>query len=589
MTTEAQSGHPSSSLSAVELMVGLLFGGVFRFDVTHPNDPHNDRLIFSKGHASPLFYALWVAAGAIQPSQLRAYRSFSSSLEGHPTRRFAFTELPTGSLGQGLSMGVGMALQARLTRARYRTFVLLGDSEMAEGANWEAIQLAAHYHLDSLIGIIDINRLGQRGETMYGHRLVEYERRIRAFGWHTMSVDGHDLRAVRRTFAQLKQGTGRPTMILAKTVKGKGVAFLENKNNWHGKALYPQQFADLLPSFAQLDQSVRGKILMPKKSKTHRPLKKVLHKQLTKQKIDSVREALGVAAAQLGTVFPELVVLDAEVSNSTKMNYFQKAFPDRFFEMFIAEQNMVGVALGMARRGLHPIVSTFGAFLLRAADQIRMSQYAKVPIMYIGSHPGVTIGKDGYSQMALEDIAFFRSLRTSVVLYPADAPSAQKLLREGLKEKGIVYIRSTRNATPQLYRSSDRFVVGGSHTLRRSKRDRVSIVSAGITLHQALAAADALKADGIFVRIIDAYSIKPLDVATLRRALGETRGMVVVEDHYQAGGIGEAVRSELYGSVKPIISLCVRQEPRSGKPDQLLAYEKIGKHAIMQAVKRILK
>lgn len=584
MTSRAQSGHLSSSLSAVELMVALMFGGIFRFDLRRPQYQNNDRLIFSKGHASPLFYALWAAAGGVNPKKLDTFRQFDSELEGHPGMRFSFTEAPTGSLGQGLSIGVGEALYAEhVARLPYRTYVLLGDSELAEGSNWEAIQLAAHYRLRSLTGIIDVNRLGQRGETMYGHNVSAYRRRIAAFGWNTHIVDGHSLvdllRVYRRSLA-----SARPTMIIARTIKGKGISFMENKNGWHGKALYPEQYRRALIEFPKTNSAIRGTVVAPLNRKARRLLHNPSVMLSAPHRSMSIREACGLAVAQAGKRNQRIVVLDAEVSNSTKFDVCRTALPSRFFEMFIAEQNMVGVAVGMARRGMRPVISTFAAFFTRAVDQIRMAQYAAVPLLCIGSHPGVAIGKDGPSQMALEDISLFRSLHNSVVLYPGDAISARQLVRLALQQSGITYVRSTRSTLPPVYSFSSRFRIGGSHTLRRSKRDQITIVAAGVTLHQALSAYDELRSRyGVWARVIDVYSIKPLDQPTLRRALKETRGMIVVEDHYLAGGIGESIKSALYGSRVPIVSLAVTKMPRSGPPERLLAYEGIDKRAIIQA------
>lgn len=586
MTTEARSGHPTSSLSAVELMVSLMFGGTFRYNVKQPGHAYNDRLIFSKGHASPLFYALWAAAGVIQPSQLLTFRHIRSRLEGHPTMRFPYTELPTGSLGQGLSIGLGMALHSKYIQPNSsRVYVLLGDSEMAEGSVWEAIEIAAHYHLHNLIGVIDVNRLGQRGVTMHGHDLEAFERRIQAFGWRTLIVDGHSIPQLLSAWRRASRSTTRPVMIIAKTIKGKGVPLLENKHGWHGTALPPEQYQQFFehttePSLDPVHISVPRRTVQVKK-KAPQPYR--FPRLGTAM---AVREAIGHALAEIGSRMQGLVVLDAEVSNSTKTDIFKQAFPRRFFEMYIAEQNMVGAALGLARSGMRPVVSTFAAFLMRAADQIRMSQYAHIPIVYIGSHAGSSIGKDGASQMGLEDIALFRSARTAVVVCPSDAYSARALLKTALRQPGIVYIRSTRAETPVIYTSHDTFRIGGSRVLHRSTHDRATIISIGITLHAAVEASATLNTRGINVRVIDAYSIKPLDTRTIRRAARETRHIIVVEDHYSDGGLGDAVLQALAGMSVHIDHLCVDREPRSGEPDAVLEYEGIGKRAMIQAVTR---
>ncbi|MBI4035458.1 transketolase [Candidatus Daviesbacteria bacterium] len=592
-TTEAGSGHVTSSLSATDLMTVLLFDGFFKFDVKNPQNPNNDRLIFSKGHASPLFYSLFAAAGAITETELKTLRKFGSRLEGHPTMLFPFTEAPTGSLGQGLSIGLGMALSAKyLDKLPFKTYVLLGDSEMAEGSVWEAIQLAAHYQLDNLIGILDVNRLGQRGQTMYGHNIKDYEKRIAAFGWQTIAIDGHSLKEIRGAFKKAQGMKGVPIMIIAKTLKGKGISFLEDKDDWHGKALKPEELEKALAELGPIDKKLTGKITMPPKFKDQK-LKAKVSTQDSKTNYQlgeniATRKAYGNALVRIYPQFPNLVVLDAEVSNSTFADIFKKAYPERFFEMYIAEQNMVGTALGLARQDKIPFVSTFAAFFSRAFDQIRMSQYADTNIKFIGSHAGVSIGEDGASQMGLEDIAIFRSLLNSVILYPSDAVSTEKLLTEAAKHKGNVYIRTTRKDTPILYPNNEQFPIGGSKILKSSNKDLVTVIGAGITLHEALAAYEQLAKENILIRVIDLYSIKPLDIKTLVKASQETQAIITVEDHFEQGGIGEAVSSTLSGHKTKVYSLAVRKMPRSGKPAELLEYEEISASAIIQKVKEII-
>ena len=590
MSTEAGSGHPTSSLSATELMAGLLFGGSFRYDLDNPDNPNNDRLIFSKGHASPLFYSLWVAAGAVSEKDLMSYRKFDSPLEGHPMPEFRYTEAATGSLGQGLSIGVGVALNAKyLDKLPYRTYVLLGDSEMAEGSQWESIQIAAWYGLSNLVGVIDVNRLGQRGETMYGHNIEAYAKRIGAFGWETIMIDGHSYPQVLDAYEKAAR-SDRPVMIIAKTIKGKGVSFLEDKNGWHGVALKKEDFERAVKELGEIDRSARGEISRPEKLK---PLS--LEPQAAgtvnwpMDKPVATREAFGHALARIYPQFPAIVSLDAEVSNSTMSKIFKDAYPDRFFEMFIAEQNMAGAAVGLARQGKIPFVSTFAAFFARAFDQIRMSRYSDANIKFVGSHAGVSIGQDGPSQMGLEDIAMFRAILNSVVLYPCDAVSADRLVEEAARHKGIVYIRTTRMATQILYGAAETFVIGGSKVLRKSDRDVATVVAAGVTLHEALKASDELEKDGIPVRVIDLYSVKPLDEATLREAANSTGLIVTVEDHYPEGGIGEAVRSALTPLSVPVYSLAVRKEPRSGSTEELLNYEEISQKAIVSKVKEVVR
>jgi len=591
ISTEAGSGHPTSSLSAADLMTGLMFGGTFRYRIHDPLHPANDRLIFSKGHASPLFYSLWAVAGSVSEKELLSYRKFNSPLEGHPTPAFRHTEAATGSLGQGLSIGVGMAINAKyIDKLFYRTYVLLGDSEMAEGSLWEALEIASFYKLNNLIGVLDVNRLGQRGETMYGHNLDVYKNRVASFGWETIVIDGHDMAQILTAFKQAAGPGDKPTMIIAKTLKGKGISFIEDKNGWHGKALKKEELARGLLELGPVDTAIQGRIEEPDDIRTlgQKP-GTAARISYTAGKSVATRHAYGTALERIFPAFPDMVVLDAEVSNSTFSEIFKAAYPERFHEMYIAEQNMVGTALGLSIRGKIPFLSTFAAFLTRAFDQIRMAQYSHANIKFCGSHAGVSIGEDGSSQMGLEDIAMFRTILDSVVLYPSDAVSTEKLLEEMAKHRGIAYMRTTRKETPILYRNTDAFAIGGSKVLRASKADVVTVVAAGITLHEALQAHATLKEKGIFIRVIDLYSVKPVDTKTIRKAAKETGGIISVEDHFAEGGIGEAVRSALAKEPVPVYSLCVRKMPKSGKPEELLAFEEISAKAIIAQVKKVTK
>lgn len=593
-TTEAGSGHLTSSLSAVELMVALMFGGVFRFNVDKPQDSNNDRLIFSKGHAAPLLYSLWALAGAITKEELLTLRKFSSRLQGHPTREFPYTEVATGSLGQGLSVGLGMALSGRLDKLPFRTYVLLGDSELAEGQNWEAMATASHYEVDTLCGIIDVNRLGQRGETMDGHSLFKLERKCRAFGWHTITVDGHSIEDVSRAYSEATFIKGKPTMIIAKTIKGKGIAFLEDKNGWHGKVLGKDDCRKVLEEMGEIDEAIIGKMARPeevvKLTTNNQPSKTFdeIDTQHDYEKSMATRKAYGHALVEIYPIYPEMVVLDAEMSNSTFAETFKNTYPERFFEMFIAEQNMVSVALGMALRGKIPFVSTFASFFTRAFDQIRVAQYSQSKLNFVGSHGGVSIGEDGPTQMGLEDIALFRSIFDSVVLYPADHISTEKLVCAMAAHEGVCYLRATRMESPPLYSLDDDFYIGGSKVLRCSDQDLLTIIGAGVTLYEALKACDLLKLEGIAVRVIDLYSIKPLDVETLLCAARETKALLIVEDHFSDGGIADAVRSSLSSEATTIYSLSVTKMPRSGSPEELLAYEEINAQAILNKTKDLL-
>jgi transketolase len=591
MSTEAGSGHPTSSLSAADLMSGLLFGGAFRYDLDNPLHPNNDRLIFSKGHASPLFYSLWAAAGNVSEKELLTFRKFGSPLEGHPTPSFRYTEAATGSLGQGLSIGLGMALCAKyVDKLPYRTYVLLGDSEMAEGSQWEALEIASFYKLDNLTGIIDVNRLGQRGETMYGHDLQVYRDRVAAFGWEPIVIDGHHMPQILTAFQQATRTKGKPAMIIARTVKGKGVSFIEDKNGWHGKPLNREELERALAELGPVDKSVPGHITPPENmTPAARKSGDALPVSYPPDKAVATRRAYGTALERIYPEFPQMVVLDAEVSNSTYAELFKAKHPDRFFEMYIAEQNMIGTALGLSARGKIPFVSTFAAFLTRAFDQIRMSQYSLSNIKFCGSHAGVSIGEDGSSQMGLEDIAMFRTLQNSVVLYPSDAVSTDKLVEAMARHAGICYLRTTRKETPIIYRTDEVFRIGGSKTLKSNRADVATVVAAGITIHEALRAYEELKQEGILIRVIDLYSIKPLDAATLSGAARDTGTVITVEDHVAEGGLGEAVMNALAAERVPVYSLAVRNMPRSGKPEELLEYEGISHAAIARKVKELVK
>ncbi len=568
-----------------------MFGGHFRYDIKNPNHPNNDRLIFSKGHASPLLYSLWAAAGALTEKDLLSLRKFGSPLEGHPTPAFPFAEAATGSLGQGLSIGVGMAINARyIDHLPYRTFVLLGDSEMAEGSQWEAIQIAAHYKLDNLIGILDVNRLGQTAETMYGHDLAAYRDRISAFGWHTIVVDdGHNPEKILRAYEEARTVREMPVMIIAKTIKGKGVSLIEDKNGWHGKSLSKEETGKALAEMGAVDRSVKAVIEKPGDERPSPAIPEIQTEEVSYTGEVATRKAYGDALVRIFEKYPNMAVLDGEVSNSTYSQAFEKACPERFFEMYIAEQNMVGAALGLSRRGKIPFVSTFAAFFTRAFDQIRMCQYSAANIKFSGSHAGVSIGADGPSQMGLEDIAMFRTVKDCAVLYPCDAVSTDKLVEEAAKHKGMVYIRTTRNPTPVIYDEKEQFPIGKCKIVRQSGNDTVTVVAAGITLHEALKAYDDLAKAGIFIRVIDLYSIKPIDEAALGKAAKETKAIVTVEDHSPEGGLGEAVASALGGYAVPVHKLAAGKIPKSGTTEELLAFEGISKNDIVRKVKELVQ
>ncbi|MEI6327279.1 MAG: transketolase [Candidatus Roizmanbacteria bacterium] len=586
-TTEAGSGHPTSCLSAADLMAVLMYEGYFRYDIDHKDNIWNDRLIFSKGHAAPLFYALWAVGGVYPKDDLMKLRQFGSEVEGHPTMKFPYTEMPTGSLGQGLSVGLGMALHAKLfTHTDSRTYVLIGDSEMAEGSNWEAMQLASHYHSDNLIAILDANRLGQRGETMYGHDLKSYEDKATAFGWWPIIIDGHDLDQIRGAYKLAHTVKDKPVMIICKTYKGYGVASLQDKEGKHGTVVKREDLPAVLFELGEVDTSLVGKISKPSKIES---VKKFINEyepptyKLGEQV--ATREAYGAALAAVAQSNPSIIALDAETSNSTFADGVKKVAPDQFLEMYIAEQNMISAATGLALRDMVPFTSSFAAFLTRGYDQIRMAGVAGSNLKIVGSHAGVSIGEDGGSQMALEDIAMMRSIWGSAVFYPSDAQSTTQLVEYMAHTKGLMYMRTTRAKTPVIYGPDEVFTLGGSkvHGDPDGTKDAV-LIAAGITLHEALKAQKALLSQGKRVAVIDLYSVKPVDEKTINAACDGSKKIIVIEDHYAEGGMANAVQSVLRNRKSEFISLAVRRLPCSGKPVELLEYEEIDAAAIIRAV-----
>jgi transketolase len=583
------SGHPTSSMSAADLMA-VLMSKYLHYDFGNPDDPHNDHLVFSKGHASPLLYSMYKAAGAISDAELLTFRKFGSRLQGHPTPAIPWVDVATGSLGQGLPYGVGIALAGKkLDRLPYRVWVLHGDSEMAEGSVWEAFEHASFYGLDNLTVILDVNRLGQRGETMHGWDLDSYANKARAFGWHAIEVDGHDVEAIDRAYGEAAAQQGQPTVVVARTLKGKGVKEVEDKGGWHGKALdHPAE------SIAELGGERNIVVEVPKpdaKGERHTfettgPLQLPTWKR---GEDVATRRAYGDALAALGAARGDVVALDGEVSNSTYAEIFAEAHPDRYFEMYIAEQQMVAAAVGLQVRGWVPFASTFAAFLSRAYDFVRMAAISRANIRLCGSHAGVSIGEDGPSQMALEDLAMMRAVHGSTVLYPSDANQTAQLVAEMANREGIVFMRTTRAATPVVYDAGEEFQIGGSRVLRQG--DDVAIVAAGITLHESLKAADRLIAEGIDARVIDLYSVKPADGETLRAAAEATGGRVItVEDHWSEGGIGDAVLEAFSEGELPaqVVRLAVRELPGSGKPAELLAAAGIDAEHIADAARALV-
>jgi transketolase len=582
----AKSGHPTSGMSGADLMAVLL-AKYLRYDFDEPDAPTNDRLIFSKGHASTLLYAMFRGAGAITDEELLTYRQFGSMLEGHPTPLIPWVDVATGSLGQGLPIGVGMGIAGKyLDRLPYRVWVLCGDSESAEGSIWEGFQHAAHYELDNLTAILDVNRLGQRGPTMDEWQLDHYRARAQGFGWHAVEVDGHDVEAIDAAYAEATAITGKPTVVIARTIKGKGVKAVENKDGWHGKPLDDPDAA--IEELGGL-RNIAVEVAKPEPGEAHRfdtgPL------ELPRYEIGSevaTRKAYGEALAAVGSARGDIVAIDGEVSNSTFAEIFKAAHPDRFFEMYIAEQQMVAAAVGLQARGWRTFASSFAAFHSRAYDFVRMAAISRATICLSGSHAGVSIGEDGPSQMALEDIAMMRAVHGSTVLHPCDGNQTVKLVAAIADLDGISFIRTLRPNTPVVYGSDEEFPIGGSRVLRHG--DDVSLVGCGITVHEALKAAEALAAEGIEARVVDCYSLKPIDGETLVAAAEETGRIVTAEDHWPEGGLGEAVVSALaeQGARADLTRLAVREMPRSGKPDELLAAYKIDAAAIAEAARALV-
>ncbi len=591
MTTKAGSGHPTTCLSAAEIAACLFFE-VMRYDPKDPHGPMNDRFVLSKGHAAPLLYAALADAGAFPPEHLMTLRTLESDLEGHPTPRFPWAYVATGSLGQGLSVGVGMALCWKyLDEVDRRAYVLLGDGETAEGAVWEAAAFAAHYKLDNLTAVVDVNRLGQSQATMYGRDTDVYARKFEAFGWRAMTVDGHDCDALLKAFEEAQSPDGRPAAIIARTIKGKGAPLAEDKNGFHGKAFSQEDAHRAIEGLAAPDELPAFEIKVPPESAHPREETRVEVEPPSYNLGDMVatRQSYGTGLAKLGSVDPSIVSLDGDVKNSTFSQVFAKAHPKRFFECFIAEQNMVGAAMGLASCGKIPFVSSFGAFLTRACDQIRMAGVSRANVKFCGSHAGASIGEDGASQMALEDLAIFRAIPESVVLYPCDAVSAERLVMEAARHPGIAYIRTSRPKTPVIYANEEQFPIGGLKVLRQSENDRICLAGAGVTVHESLKAYEMLKEEGINVRVIDLYSVKPVAAEELVKNASEAGAIILVaEDHYPEGGIGEAVATALSGKGITVYRAAVTSIPGSDKGAVLLEAHGLSAKRLVEKVKEIL-
>jgi len=594
-TTEAGSGHPTSCASAAEIVATLFFSEM-RYDPRQPHNPDNDRFVLSKGHAAPILYAAWAEVGLLKRDELLTLRRFDSDLEGHPTPRLSFVDVATGSLGQGICAAVGSALNARRINSDYRTYVLLGDGESAEGSVWEAAEAAAHDRLDSLCGLTDVNGLGQSGPSIWNHDMDAYAAKWRAFGWHAIVLDGHDVNALLDAYEQARQTKGRPTMILAHTLKGKGIPLAEGKSGWHGKAF--KKGAEFDAVLKELDAQLLPEdepAQPPDGPRTRRdasrpePVAKKATVGTPAYKIgDSVatREAYGTALAKLGDGDDRIVALDGDVKNSTFSEKFEEKHRDRFYQNFIAEQVMIGSAMGLAARGAIPFPSTFAAFLTRAYDFIRMACISNLNIKIAGSHAGVSIGEDGPSQMALEDLAMMRAQPNMTVLYPCDATSTERLLELMAYHPGPAYMRTSRPKTQVLYGPDEKFTIGGLKILRESTNDTATVIGGGITVFEALKAYDQLQKIGISIRVVDLYSLQPIDSRSLLRCARETKRIITVEDHYAAGGIGDAVATCVAESGFGVERLCVREIPRSGTPEQLVDHYGISSRHIVEAVTR---
>jgi transketolase len=586
MTSEAGSGHPTTCLSMAEIAACLFFDEM-RYNIHDPFDWSNDEFVLSKGHAAPLLWACYAEAGIIPLESLLDLRKISSPLEGHPTPRMNWVKSATGSLGQGLSIAVGIAAAVKLAGSDRRVYVVMGDGECAEGSTWEASNSAADLGLDNLCAVVDINRLSQSGPTMHGHDIGAYTRKFRAFGWEYIEIDGHDVEQILQALHKAKT-VEKPVVVLARTIKGKGVSFLEDKNGWHGKPLKGDDMHKALEEIGPMpEMDVKKYVKTPDKAAAPELKKRYDFEKLDYKKDTATRRGYGNALLSLGKVNEAVVTIDGDVKNSTYAEDFFEAFPERSFQSYIAEQNMIGMGTGMAVKGYIPFMATFSAFLGRAHDQIRMAAYSLSNIKLVGSHAGISIGEDGPSQMGLEDMALFTPIPGCVVLYPCDAPSAEACVETMARYNGMTYLRTTRPATPVLYKKGDEFPVGGSKVIKKSRHDKALIVAAGITVFEALKAYEVLKKKGIPVRIMDAYCIKPVDRAGLIKNAEETGSKVVaVEDHYPSGGLGCAVLQALGGKAE-VIHLAVDSLPRSGKPEELLDKYGISAKHIIEAVEKL--
>lgn len=591
-TTEAGSGHPTSCLSAADITT-ILFDRYFSYDIDHPLNLYNHRFVLSKGHAAPLLYTLFAMAGAYPLEELKTLRKFGSRLQGHPVPKYPFAEAATGSLGQGLSVGAGLALASKREGYETKTYVLTGDGELAEGQVWEAANFAAHEKLDNLVAILDINRLGQSQETMFGHHIDEYVKKFQAFDFEVIVIDGHNYEEIDRAFQATQKPNGKPFAIVAKTFKGHGVSFIENKDGWHGKALKKEELEKALKEIGPVNEGLRFQLKKPQKTRLPQRAGNVPEAGFSFEqgKEYATREVFGDVLARLGDENQQIYALDGDVMNSTFTQTFKKTHAERFVESYIAEQNMVSVAAALSRLGKIPFVATFAAFLTRAADQIRMARVSEANIKFIGSHVGVSIGEDGPSQMGLEDIALFGALPDTIILQPCDAVSTAKLIPQMVSHQGFSYMRTLRAKTALLYKNEDQFRIGGSKVLRQSGNDWLTVAATGITVFEALKAAGELQKENISIRVVDCYSIHPVDAATLKKCISETKQkiLITVEDHFEHGGMGDFIAAALCGQQAEVIKMAVRKISQSGTKDELLNDAGIDAAHIADRVKLVLK
>ena len=589
-TTEAGSGHPTSCLSAADITT-VLFDRYFSYDLNNPLSLYNDHFVLSKGHAAPLLYTLFGMAGAYPLEELKTLRKFGSRFEGHPVPNYKYADAATGSLGQGLSVGAGLALVAKREGYGTRTYVLMGDGELAEGQIWEAANFAAHEKLDNLVAILDINRLGQSQETMFGHHIREYVKKFKAFDFEVITINGHNYEQINQALQETQRPNGRPFAIIAKTFKGYPISFLKNKDGWHGKALKKEELEKALKQLEPINDDLRFELKKPAQAKLPSRAGATTAKtsEFEQGKQYATREVFGDVLAQLGEQNKEIYALDGDVMNSTFTQTFKKAHAERFVECYIAEQNMVSVAAGLSRMGKIPFVATFAAFLTRAADQVRMARVSEANIKFVGSHVGVSIGEDGPSQMGLEDISLFGTIPNCVVLQPCDAVSTAQLVSQMMTHDGFAYMRTLRPKTALLYKSEDSFDIGGSKVLRQSDNDVLTVAATGITVFEALKAADELQKENISIRVVDCYSVHPVDAMTLKKCLNETKQRIVitVEDHFYHGGLGDFVAEALSGQHGQVIKMAVQKISQSGTMDELLGDAGIDAKHIVKKVKSV--